>query len=63
MFSPFAFDLYAKRHHQELLEEATRERLAREARGEARPQSASWPMIALSAAAGVISLLLLIGVR
>jgi len=63
MFSPFAFDLYAKSHHQELMEEAARERQARMARGEVQKPSGAWPMIALSAAAGVISLLLLIGVH
>ena len=63
MFNPFLLDKLAKIENAERLKEAREHRAARMARGEAKQPSASWPMIALTAATGVISLLLLVGVR
>jgi len=62
MFNPYLRDKLAKIENAERLKEADERRAARTARSEAQQPSMTWPMIALSAAAGVISLLLT-GVR
>ena len=56
MYHPIEYEMEARRHYAELLEEAAQARLARQARGGTRSPAPGWRVIAVSlaVAAGLI---------
>ncbi len=63
MFNPGVAYMISKIEQAERLKEAEERRAARIALGDAQQPSVSWRMIAVSAAAAAVSLVLLAGVR
>ncbi len=58
MYHPIEYEMEAKLHHAELLKEAARARLARQARGDTRSSAPGWRKIALSLAVVAVGLIL-----